>query len=427
MRRKRDWLATRGIELVLADDWIAPEEPALYAACVLLPPAEQVAARLAALRRAPELARLDGVLLQSEAALPAGVLLAAERGLPGPSPAAVLRCLDKSATRAALRAADVPQPESIVARDSADVRRFGEAHGWPVIVKAFASTMARLVAKVDAPRDADGAVARLRDGLTRSRDVARLSDFARAARLDLAADPCAAFLCETFAPGAPFECDGFVAAGKARPFGVIEQVMTPPPRLYFEGYLLPADLEEPARDRVAATGARAAEALGLDAAGFSVELRFDGDVARVIEVNGRLGEDHGLWPLFARGAGRDPFELAVEIALGERPTWATASGAAGAPRHAVAFSCQYEERDVTAVPAAAEVAALLDGDRFLEAGCCVEPGDELHAPPHPETFPHLAWLLASDRASSRAAFAAARARVAKLAIGLAPRCYHRAP
>jgi len=314
-----------------------------------------------------------------------------------------------------------------VARDAADVRRFGEAHGWPVMVKAFASTMARLVTKVDSLRDADDAVALLRDGLTRSRDVARLSDFARAARLDLAADPRAAFLCESFAPGAPFECDGFVVAGRARPFGVIEQVMTPAPRLFFEGYLLPADLPDAARELVAATGARAAEAVGLDAAGFSVELRFDGEVARVIEVNGRLGEDHGLWPLFARATGRDPFELAVAIALGERPAWSCARGAAGEPRHAVAFACQYEERDVTAVPPPAAVAALLDAERFLEAGLCVEPGDELHAPPHPETFPHLAWLLAADHASSRAAFALARARVATLPIGLAPRCYDRAP
>jgi len=427
VRRKRDWLAARGVELVLADDWIAPEERELYAGCVLLPPAEQVAARLAALRRAPELARLDGVLLQSEAALPAGALLAAERGLPGPDPATALRCLDKSATRAALRAAGVAQPEFVVARDAAQVRRFGEAHGWPVMVKAFASTMARLVTKVDAPSAADDAVARVRDGLARSLDVARLADFARAARLDLAADPREAFLCESFAPGAPLECDGFVVGGRARPFGVIEQVMTPAPHLYFEGYLLPADLAAAARDRVAATSARAVEALGLDAAGFSVELRFDGEVARVIEVNGRLGEDHGLWPLFARAAGRDPFELAVAIALGERPTWGCASGAAGERRHAVAFACQYEERDVTAVPPPADVAALLDGARFLEAGLCVEPGDELHAPPHPETFPHLAWLLASDPASSRAAFAAARARVATLPIGLARRCYDRAP
>jgi L-histidine N-alpha-methyltransferase len=43
----------------------------------------------------------------------------------------------------------------------------------------------------------------------------------------------------------------------------------------------------------------------------------------------------------------------------------------------------------------------------------------MHAPPHPETFPHLAFAIAPDRVSSRKAFARARALVARLPFALA--------
>lgn len=428
LQRKREWLSDQRIELVLADDWIAAEDRALYADAVLLPPAEEVGAALAALRRAPALERCDGVLLHSEAALPVGSLFAAERGLPAPRPEAVRRCFDKSATRAALAAAGVAQPDFALARDAADVQRFRADHGGAVMLKALASTMARLVTRIepDAPAAAiEAAVARLRTGLGRSRDVRRLAGFAAAGDLPLPHPPHATFLVETFAPGDPVECDGLVVGGRAATFGALEQVLTPAPLLYLDGYLLPADRPVEERIAIETTATRAAEATLLDAAGFSVELRSDGTTARVIEVNGRLGEDVGLWELFERVAGRDPFELAVAVALGEAPTFASAPSAAdrAAERHALAFACRFEECVVAEAPSAMSLAATLaraPAAARARAGCCVQPGDELHAPPHPDTFPHVAWALASARGSSRAAYATARSLAHALPFRFAP-------
>ena len=425
--RKRAMLLERGVELVLADDWIAPSDRELYADCVEIPPAEQVGEALAALEQYARSHRLDGVLTQTEAALPAGSLLAQACGWPGPSPQGALNCVGKHLTRRALAAAQVAQPEFVLAESAAEVRRFAAAHGFPLMLKACASSMARLVTKVDDDGAIDAAVACVRAGIVVSADVARFETFARAARLDPGADPRTTFLCEAFAPGEPVETDGFVAGGRARSFGVVEQVMTPPPRFFLEAYLLPSDRPDAENDAIRETGERAALAVGLasqpgvaNVAGFSIELRAAGATARVIEVNGRLGEDTALHDLFGAASGADPFDLAVALALGDSIDYHTSPmdwGCGRFGRHALVYQCTFGEGIITAVPSEAEVREL-NNRTAQRAGLCVRVGDEMHAPPHPECFPHLAWVLVSHLNSSRAAFEIAREKVARLRFGL---------
>jgi len=413
--RQGPWLSERGVELVLGDDVVAPSDGELYSACVALPPEHEVEGSLARLLDFARSHRIDGVLAQTESGVAVGSLLARELCVPGPSPDAVVRCVGKHLTREALAVARVPQPAFKLASSSGDVRRFGEAHGYPLILKPLASCMARLVTRVDRPEEVEAAVARLLAGLPRLQDVARLLSFARAAKLDAGPDPRATFLCETLAPGEPVETDGFVVAGRARAFGVMEQRLTREPPLFVEGYLLPADRPDSERLALQGAGERAAVTLGLDSAGFCVEMRADGGLARVIEVNGRLGEDHGLHRLFELACGADPFRASVEVALGGRPSYA----ARATPRHALAYRCTFDEGVVAAIPGAAEIAALaVDRRRVVEADVCVSVGATMHAPPHPETYPHLAWLLARDDSSSRKAFAHAGDLVGRLRFSL---------
>jgi biotin carboxylase len=154
-------------------------------------------------------------------------------------------------------------------------------------------------------------------------------------------------------------------------------------------------------------------AVSLDQAGFSVELIEKDGLARVIEVNGRLGEDDGLHRLFERASGVDPFRAAVDIALGEPPQRPRPTGR---DRFALAYRSSFEDAVVESTPDAAALAALATAG--FEAGLSVRSGTSMHAPPHPETFPHLAWVLASDPASSRAAFARASASVQGLGFTL---------
>ncbi|MBL8862204.1 MAG: hypothetical protein JNK02_09340 [Planctomycetes bacterium] len=411
----RGLLEALGVRLVLADDYEDPGDRACFHDVIRMPPPWELAAGKRALDAALAGRELHGVLAQSEAGLCLGALVAAERGLPGLSPAAALAVSSKLVTRRRLSAAGVAQPAFALARDAAGVRAFAAEHGYPVVLKAVASALARLVTLVRDEAAVEPAVARLRAGLAESVDVRRLVAFAQAARLDLGHDPLDSFLVESFARGLPLETDGVVSGTGPVSFGVTEQILTPPPHFFFEGYLNPAEIEAEATAAVEALSAAALRALDVRETGYSIELRLDGRAPSILEVNGRLGWDAGFGDLFACSLGVQPVLLTLRIALGLPVEVARAPGV----HAALAYSACYADRVVTSVPDPDLVRAV---ERELDvlAGTCVWPGERIHAPPHPDATPHLAWALARDPASSRQAYVGARRALTRLAVGLAP-------
>ncbi len=403
MRRHRDGLRARGLRVVLADDWIDAHDAAHFDAVVQIPPPERVGEVVEALARVP----CDAVLAQSEAAILAGALLCDQRGLRGLPLAGALHCVGKHLSRVALAHARVPQPEFALVDSAAAVRRFADGR-YPVVLKGVASAMSRLVTFVRSAPEVDRAVAQMHACLPQSLDILRLQAFARASGLPLECAPTREFLVERFAAGVPVETDGLVVGAQIACYGVIEQVMSPPPLFYVEGYLLPADRADAPAIRVAADAALTA--LGVRDTGYSVELRATADGPRVIEVNGRLGEDDAFGDLFACATGGEPFLHAIELALGGHPE----VRAAHAPHYALAYRCSFADGVVRRVPAARD----LLGTDSVRLGVCVVPGTHMHAPPHPETFPHMAWVLAHDASSSRAAYARARAAVDALSFDI---------
>jgi hypothetical protein len=361
--------------LVLASDAITAEDVAFYDAVVELPATHDVAGTL----RALDEVACDEVVVQTEYGLLAGSLFARRRGLAAPSPEAASLTTNKWLCRETLRAAQVRVPRYALAETAADVRRFAE--GAAVVIKPVASTLGHLVAKVERPDAAEDAVARMREELPRSPHVARLADFARIAELDLGCDPTRQFLVEEFVDGTPRETDGLVFCDRVDLFGVTEQIMSPPPGFFIEGYLFP--VTEPTLE---ATTRAAVAALGLRDAGFSVEFRGE----TVIEVNGRLGEDGGFPELFRAELGRTPIAKWLDRDVGRRA--ATPGG------HALAYTSWYRGGVVRAV--------TVDGADVVPL---VAAGDRLFAPPDPRTAPHLAYAIASHPDGARAAYARARA------------------
>jgi hypothetical protein len=274
--------------------------------------------------------------------------------------------------------------------------------------------MSRLVTLVRDDAEVETAVATVSAGLARFPDIRRLCTFAAAARIDPGCDPTRDFLVEGFARGAPTETDGIVVGATPFTFGVTDQAMLPPPRFYIEGYLFPADRQPDDRERIERISDAAIAASGVRDSGFSIEMRADGRDVRVIEVNGRLGQDDGFAELFRPVTGCEPLVHAIEIAAGGPPSLVHRRP----PPRAVAYRCSFVDGAVVRTPGASELAALAAAG--LEAGVSVTPGTKLLAPPDPEAYPHLAWAIASDPASSRAAYARASHAVGSLQFEISP-------
>lgn len=415
VRAHRPLLEGLGVRLLLADDYADPGDRDCFADFVQLPPPDEVEACKRAIDRAFAGRAMHGVLAQSESGLCLGALVAAERGLPALSLAATLAVTSKHRTRVALDAAGVEQPRYALVSTADEVRRFAGAHGYPVVLKASSSALARLVALVRDASAVDGAVARMRAALPISADVTRLVEFARLARLDVGCDPRESFLVESFAHGLPVETDGVVSRDRIGTFGVTEQVMTPPPLFYFEGYLFPADLPATELAAIEATSDAALRALDVRDTGFSIEMRWRDGRASVLEVNGRLGWDAGFGDLHACVTGVQPVLQTLQIALGQPVVVERARGV----HAAVAYSAAYADRIVASVPSADDVARV-ERELGVQAGLCVWPGERILAPPDPDATPHLAWALARDGESSRRAYEAARRALERLPVELAP-------
>lgn len=410
----RSLLASLGVRLVLADHAVEPSDRECFADAIELPPPHRVAEGWEVLRRELSRRRLHAVIAQSEDAVLLGALAARELSVPGVAPEAAFATVSKVHTRRALHTRGVGQPRFALGSSTQDVLSFASEAGWPVVLKAAASVCSRLVTLVARPEEAQEAVIRLLAALPRSEYVARIGGFARATGIDPQFEPTREFLIEEFERGAPVETDGVLWGTRPISFGVIEQVLTPPPRFYLEGYLLPSD--RPAQERAAIEdeSAAALRAVGLSNTGYSIEMRFDGTRARVIEVNGRLGWDEGFGELFATLHGVEPAVLALQVALGLEPRLAPT----GVEHAALAYLSCFEDAIVCRVPDEAE---LRQARALVKRVEIIKPvGSRMYAPPHHAVEPHLAYALATDPHSSRAAHARAKAAIPSRTISTRP-------
>ncbi len=372
--------------LIFAGDVVTAADEEVYDRCIQLPPVTDLLGTLACL----EPVAADHVIVQTEYGLLPGSLLAAARGLPAPTVEAANLCTNKWLFRKACQQQKLRQPQFALVESARQVRAFAES--FPVVLKPIASTLQRLVTKVSSADELEQQVADLLVAIPGAPDVVRYRQFARFAGLEMGCDPTRQFLVEEYVDGPPLETDGLVFSDRVDLFGVTEQVHTPAPHFFIEGYLYPAD--GPDEYGLAAASNAAVAAIGLTNAGFSIEFRG----STIIEVNGRLGEDEGFPELFRAGLGRYPIERWIEGDTGR-------SQPAG--HHAIAYKCWYQGGQVRSLPEP-------DGAVVL-----VTQGQMLHKPPHPDIWPHLAYALASHPTSSRAAYAAARERVDSLQFEIA--------
>ena len=390
-----------GTQLILADDRLHPEDAQVFGDVLQLPPAQRAEevwqTLMAYVKRHP----VDAIVAQSEAGLLLGARLARELGLPGPSVESVLATVDKHASRRLLQKAGVPQPAFALVQDAQALRRFGREHGWPVVLKAVASSRQRLVRCVQGEQEVAHSVAEMRAALPNARDVLRLQSFAELEGLDLGLDPQRQFLVEAFQSGMPLECDGLLVGKQPRWFGVCEQIPSGERQFFIEGYLLPARLDCDSSARVLGVAQDALRALGLENSGVSVELRLTEGAASIIEVNGRLLWDEGLQELVQACTGELPSVLALKLAMGLKLPEIKQR------RHAaLLYRSNYESAVLRSAPTPKEWKRLT---RRARSAWMIAETDQLLLPgEHRDSRPHLAAILCSDRRSTTQALAAAR-------------------
>ena len=400
--------AIDGIKLILADDEPTTSDLDIFDEVWELPPPQNVVEAHERMRRWCAQTRPDGIFMQSERGLLLGALLAGELGLRGPSINAAHLCSNKYFQRVALAKAGIGNPQFALAENEADVRRLAADFGFPVMLKCVISTMSRLVTRVCSPDEIAPAVARMRETMPKSLDVARLLSFASAARVDLGCDPTRQFLVESFLAGDMVETDGLVIGDRPFNFGVTEQVQSTDPPFFIEGYLLPAECTEPAA--VEAVSDATVKAIGLTDCAYSIEMRHHDHAVRIIEVNGRLGWDDGLSDLFRVRTGAERIVQAQQLALGLPLDPRRDDGRFAA----LAYWPCYYDGVVETLPTRAEMAAMSTDS--VKMGLSTNRGARFVAPPNPEAYPHVAWALAEDPSSSHRAYETARACLERLDI-----------
>ena len=402
-------LRLAGVRLFLADDRIEAEDASCFAGVLAMPRPEDVAAGWARLERYLETQRIDAILAQSEPSLFLAGLAARSLGLPGPSLAGTLATTSKWLSRRKLHAAGLPQPAFELVRDAAGARRFAEGGaGWPLVLKAVASTRQRLVTVVRDEAELEAAVARLKAGLPDSLDIRRLLSFCRLSGQELDCDPHDDFLVESFAAGSPLETEGLVQAGAVHSLGVLEQMQAEDDSFFIDGYLLPARRPALELERLEQLSRRALCALEVNDTGYSIEFRSGAAGSVLIEVNGRLGWDEGLGELFAATGGGLPAIHAARLALG-KPLRDLRPRRCGA----VAYHSQRAPGLVRRLPRARRRGRSIHSIEWH-----VQPGDAVLPISHPDSRPHLLHVIATDRGSSRAAYARARALADELGTQL---------
>jgi len=404
----------RGLKIVVADDTVTDYENDIFDDVIEIPSSEYVQETYNLLRPWCEKHDVKAVYMQTESALPVGSLLTRDLCLPGPSIETVHLCMNKYLSRKRLSQYGIPTPQFTIGENANDIYKAAGKFGYPVILKGISSAHSRLVTPVYSRGDVESAFQHMKNGLNKSEEIARLSSFAQIAGIELGCSLTKEFLIESLVKGDSLEVDGIIAEGEPVTFGITEQIPSKDPPLFIEGYLCPADYPETKRQELCRLSDLSLTATGLQNSGFSIEMRVNEDHTYIIEVNGRLGSDDGFGDMFETYTGNLPALEGLKLSLGLSPETAFRKDVCVA----VAYRTYYQDGIVEKLPEELTSGSLEYEDFTYGTMCKV--GTRLYKPPHPDAFPHLAWVKTIHPESSRAAYALARAAVDKLDISVGP-------
>jgi len=317
--------------------------------------------------------RIDGVTSASDypgATVAAAIATALE--LPGSRPEAILGCSHKHLSRQTQRRAVPEATPGFALVDSAAPEEAAAELTYPCFVKPVKGAYSIHSGRVDSAGELVGF---LSTEAVREFAEYHMKVFDRLLGRYVGSPVGGRFfLAEELLSGKLVTLEGFVQGGRVEVLGVTDSV-THPETGSFVRFDYPSELPAEVQERMGEIAARAVLASGLDSALFNLELIWDPGSGRIsiVEINPRMCGQFS--DLYAKVDGVAGYQIALELAAGERPAPGRRAG-----RYAVAASVPlrvFEPVRVARAPTPADLAAaeaLDPGTRIWTE--CVE-GDEL--------------------------------------------------
>ena len=307
-------------------------------------------------------------------------ILAHEHGVPSPSLRSVLACEHKYWSRLE-QAVSVPEVvPQFAAFDPFDDDPLASIDlEFPFWVKPVKSFSSQLGFRIDGPDDFAEALEELREGVGRLGhafdEVLDMVDLPP----EIQEAPGTTCLAEQIISGIQAAPEGTMFQGEFNVHGCFDMLKGEGGS--FDRLDYPSALSQELQDRMTDVCERLLRQIGFDNGCFNVEFMWDRDTDKLwlIEVNTRISQSHS--DLFAKVDGASNHEVAIDIALGQRPIMPRGDGP-----YEVASQCHIPHRGddaiIKAVPSQEDIARL--DERFpgtvVELG--VEPGDRLSELPN---------------------------------------------
>jgi hypothetical protein len=318
-------------------------------------------------------------------------MLCAERGLPGPTLTSVLKCNHKYWSRVEqsrviaehvpeFRAVDIFDDEAVDALDLA----------YPFWLKPVRSYASMLGFRIRGRVDLNQAVQQIREELPRLGDpfdgVLERADIPEE-MVAVGGQHC---LAEAIIGGRQCTLAGWVHRGEVQVYGVVDSIRVANGSS-FARYQYPSTLPQSVRRRMIDIGTRFVEHIGYDDAAFNIELFWQRRDNRIhfLEINSRTSQSHA--DLFRQVDGSPNLQVAVQLALGERPDFVLG---AGQHRCAAKFFIRHDrDQVVTRVPTGADVDAVHQRYPSASVVIAVEEGTRLSDLVEQDAYTYVLGLL----------------------------------
>jgi biotin carboxylase len=209
---------------------------------------------------------IDGVIAADDQGVMVAAHASAILGLVGNPPDAAAATRNKLLMRDRLAKAEIDQPEYVGLGPQDAPEEVASRVGFPLVIKPIDRSASQGVIRVDRPEDVEPAVSRIRNIVGEE----------------------ATLLFESFLPGDEIAIEGLIADGELTVLAVFDKPDTSAGPYFPETlFITPSRLREEAIAEAVRVASAAIRALGLASGPVHIELRVEGDRARIIEVAAR--------------------------------------------------------------------------------------------------------------------------------------------